>query len=467
MKHYSSPKRNNSVLIILLLVFFISASITGYLVFSAVKDIFADWRGQTSLEIPDGEGTAIPLLDKIPNINEPLQDEGHPPAREWDGRSRVNVLLMGLDYRDWLANEGPPRTDTMILFTLDPQTQTAGMLSIPRDLWVEIPGYGYHKINQAYQYGELNHYDGGGPQLALETVEQFLDIQIPYYVQVDFGAFIKLIDEIGGVKLEVPEQIVVDPLGDNNTTVLQPGLQTLPGDIALAYARARNTPGSDFDRAKRQQQVIMAVRKRVLDFQLLPTLISKSPVLYQELSSSVKSNLSLYQIIQIAWIAQQIPEDKIMRRFIGPNDVVITTSWDGMSILAPIPEKIYLIRDEMFAQVLEPEPTVQIETSEKERMIAENARVLVQNGTMTPGLAANTNQYLLDMGVHVVEVGNADQFMDETTIIDFTGKPYTISFLSKVLGVPEQNILHRYDPQSEIDVQIILGSDWAESNPMP
>ncbi len=454
---------------VLLLVFFVSASITGYLVYLTIHDYFGDGGSSLpSMPVADtGGDNPISLLNNIPNVNAPLQKGDAPPARDWDGKSRINVLLVGLDYRDWLANEGPPRSDTMILFTLDPQTQTAGMLSIPRDLWVEIPGEGYHKINQAYQLGQVNRHPGKGPGLALDTVEQFLDVPVPYYVQVDFSTFIRFIDEIGGVKLNVPERIVVDPLGDNNTVVLKPGMQTLPGDIALAYARARNTAGSDFDRAKRQQQVIMAVRDRILDFKLLPSLISKAPVLYQELSSSVKSNLSLYQIIQIAWIAQQIPKEKIVRKFIGPNQVIITTSWNGMSILAPIPEEIFKIRDEIFTQAPVPNPTVSMGMDDKARMVAENARVFVQNGTMTSGLAARTDRYLRDLGVKVVEVGNADQFADSTMLVDYTGKPYTLSFLANALGVPEQNILHRYDPESTIDVQVILGRDWAESNPMP
>ena len=468
MKWSSFSRRDRRILTILLFVFLISASVTGYLVFTTAKDTVAAWiTSFQPIKVENEEKNPVSLLENIPNINDPLQEGNQPSPRGWDGNTRVNVLLMGLDYRDWATNEGPPRTDTMILFTLDPQTQTAGILSIPRDLWVEIPGNGYHKINQAYTFGEINNYGGGGPELSLATVEQFLDISIPYYIQVDFGTFVRFIDEIGGVKLNVPDKIVVDPLGDNNTVVLQPGKQTLPGEIALAYARARNTPGADFDRAKRQQQVIMAIRERVLDFELLPTLISKAPALYNDLANGVKSNLSLYQIIQIAWIAQQIPEEKILRRSIGPDQVVITTSWDGMSILAPIPDEIYKIRDEIFTETQAPSPTLSVEMSDKERMVAEDARVSVKNGTLTAGLAAQTNQYLVDYGVNVVEVDNADQFADYTTLTDYSGKPYTLSFLSQVLSVPPQHIFQRYDPDSPIDVLVILGRDWAENNTMP
>ena len=116
-------------------------------------------------------------------------------------------------------------------------------------------------------------------------MEELLGVPIDYYAQIDFGAFVRFIDEIGGVKVDVREE-------DRRSTrwaittprPLTPGMQTLNGELALAYARARKTEGGDFDRAQRQQEVIMAIRDRILSADMLPTLISKAPVLYQELS---------------------------------------------------------------------------------------------------------------------------------------------------------------------------------------
>ena len=116
---------------------------------------------------------------------------------------------MGLDYRDWVSGEGPSRTDTMILFSLDPLTLTAGMLNIPRDLWVNIPGYGYGKINTAYYLGEANQLPGGGTGLAVKTVEQFLGVPINYYAQIDFSAFERFIDLIGGIELNIEHEIKI------------------------------------------------------------------------------------------------------------------------------------------------------------------------------------------------------------------------------------------------------------------
>jgi LCP family protein required for cell wall assembly len=372
-----------------------------------------------------------------------------------------------LDARSWETDDGPPRTDTLILITIDPGTRTAGMLSIPRDLWVDIPGFGYHKINQAYFLGEANRTDGGGAGLAMETVANLLEVPIQYYAHIDFNAFVQFIDEIGGVKLDVPEPMVVDPTGDNNTRLLKPGMQTLPGDIALAYARARNTAGSDFDRSQRQQQVIMAVRQRILSFELLPSLLAKAPVLYTQLSSGVTTNLSLQQIIQLAWMAYQVPEGNITRTAIGVNQITFGTSLDGMDILYPVTEEIFKLRNQIFSTSDPESPTTVLDLSISERMVAEDANVSVRNGTETIGLAARTDIYLRDLGVKVSEVTNAEQLYANTTLIDHTGKPYTIEYLTEIFRVAPSRIYHRHEPNSEIDVIILLGEDWATNNKMP
>ena len=162
-----------------------------------------------------------------------------PPA--WDGASRINILLIGLDYRDWLANEGAPRSDTMIVFTIDPLAKTAGMLSIPRDMWVNIPGFGYSRINTAYSSGEGSKLPGGGPELARRTAEQFLGVPIQYYAQVDFFTFVEFIDLIGGVEIYNDEDLRLDPVGGGKDKIRLTccGIRELNGERALAYARFR------------------------------------------------------------------------------------------------------------------------------------------------------------------------------------------------------------------------------------
>ena len=300
------------------------AGIAGLLAFGLVRNIVLGkgLNGGANPQISEAEATAQALdplsAQSTPNPNAP---SSLPTLTPWDGAGRVTVLLIGLDYRDWQAGEGASRSDTMILLTLDPLTKTAGMLSIPRDMWVAIPGFQHGKINTAYYLGEAYKLPGGGPGLAVKTVEQFLGVPINYYAQVDFGAFVKFIDELGGIKVDVPEKIKVDLLGDGSSTIktLQPGVQVLPGEWALAYARNRYTQGGDFDRAKRQQQVILGIRDRVLSLDMLPTLIQKAPTLYQQLSSGVHTNLTLDQVVRLALLAKDVPIDEIKQGVWGKN----------------------------------------------------------------------------------------------------------------------------------------------------
>jgi len=246
--------------------FIVAILITGSITFLFIRNFVANASKQQEVVPPSLQeaATPTPLGWNEQDVNKPMQSSEGPKPAPWDGASRVNILIMGLDSADMAGREGPARTDTMILLTLDPVTRTAGMLSIPRDLWVNVPGYGNNKINTAYFLGEGYGEPGGGPGLAIKTVEKFLGIPIHFYAQIDFSAFEQFIDELGGVEVDVPEEISVDPIGPHNTVVLEPGLQTLDGPTALAYARNRDTVGNDFDRAQRQQQVIMAIRDRIL-----------------------------------------------------------------------------------------------------------------------------------------------------------------------------------------------------------
>ena len=453
---------------VLLVSFLVFISLTAYLAFSIVQEaVSALGNAPDQLVIQEPPPAPAQNQEKFLDISNPLQTGNGPPPMAWDGKTPVTMLLLGVDYRDWVNGNGPTLTDTIILATIDPQTQTAGMLSLPRDLWVEIPGYGYHKINQAYSLGEANHEPTGGAGLVIKTVEGFLDIPIPYYAQVDFNTFIRVVDEINGVKINVPETIKVDPLGDNNTQILQPGVQTLPGEIALAYVRNRDTAGSDFDRIQRQQQVILGIHKRLISFEMIPILMNKAPTLYNEVASGVKTNLTLQQAVQLAWLVTQIPEENIQNLFIGSEQVTNAISWEGMAILQPIPEEILKMRDLLFLVEPAASPEIVVNMDPVDRIIEENAEVLVRNGTLTPGLAARTQEYLLGKQITVTGVENADQIYAGTTLIDYTGKPYTVEYLAAILNIPPSKIFQRFDPNSKVDITIILGEDWVENNDLP
>lgn len=446
------------------------ACLAGIALFFAVRQItlrnFS--LDRSSPQFQGGSQGATPQLNELgtPEPGRPASaPEIEPDMAAWDGVGRVTVLLLGLDYRDWEAGNGASRSDTMILLTLDPLAKTAGILSIPRDMWVAIPGFTHGKINTAYYLGDAYKLPGGGPGLAVKTVEQFLGVPINYYAQIDFEAFIRFIDEIGGVKINVPEKIVIDPLGDNNTKTLRPGVQTLPGDLALAYARQRHTEGGDFDRAARQQQVILGIRNRILNAQMLPTLVSKAPTLYSQLASGIHTNLSLDEAIKLARLAVEVPDENIHQGVFGTEYVIFGRSPDNLSILVPIPDKINLLRDQIFASSGALGPLTP--GGVQEQMQAEGARLAVRDGTQSGDLANRTSDYLRSLGANVVDSGAADEQATITAVVDYTGKPYALKFLVELMGIFPYKVISSYDPSSPVDVEVILGIDWARDNPMP
>ncbi len=476
----------NPVLWGLLVAFCLAASITAYLTFVAVRDAVLALPFQVGQSPPipqdsgvNPQGTPNPTSAAVISELPPMDLPGGPTPQPWDGASRVNILFMGLDYGDWSAErEGPSRTDTMILFSIDPLTKSVGWIHIPRDMWVNIPGFNYGKINTAYYLGEAYKLPGGGPGLAMETVEQFLGLPINYYAQVDFQAFEKFIDEIGGIDIDVPEMVdengdplevfKIDPIGEHNTIKLEPGKQYhFDGPAALAYARNRYTTGGDFDRADRQKQVIYAIRDKIIKLDMLPTLIEKSPVLYAELAGGVHTNLTLDQAISLAWLAIQIPDENMKQGVISPPDMVeMGVSADGLDILIPIPDQIRILRDEIFTNSGPVSPAA-ANGDPKDLMLAEAARVSVLNGTYTAGLASETQEYLISQGLTIITTGNAQEYYSYTTIIDYTGKPYTVNYLVELMGIQATRIYSSYDPNSEVDVVILVGQDWANTNPMP
>ena len=386
-----------------------------------------------------------------------------PSPEPWDGTSRVNVLVMGLDYRDWEEGE-TPRTDTMILLTFDPLNKTAGIVSIPRDLWVSIPGFEYAKINTAYYLGEVYNLPGGGAALAARTVEEFLGVPVPYYAQVDFQAFVDFVDHIEGVKLTLEESIVLDRRGVDNSVTIDAGTSTFPGEYALAYVRTRSGEGGDFDRAARQQQVIIGIRDRILEFDMMPKLVARAPEIYTDLSAGINTNLSLNQVIRLAWSALEVEAEDISQVVIGSEYITIGKSDDELDILKPIPDKIRLLRDDVFGTggVLGP-----VAEGDSDVLIAEeSARIAVYNGSYQSDLHTVTSNWFKEQGLNVVDESPTDAAV-YSQIFVYNSKPYALQWLSNTLGVTTNNIYNYYDPNAENDIVVILGDVWASNNPMP
>jgi len=447
------------IILVVILVFALVGAVYGYGIARMIvstNDIFSlpgDPVVKETQEF-DPEATAQPTKAPVASL---------PTPEPWDGVSRVNVLLMGLDYRDWASGD-IPHSDTMILLTLDPVNKTAGILSIPRDLWVNVPGYGYYKINTAFYLGELNNLPGGGAGLAVKTVEEFLGVPVDYYAQIDFQAFIDFIDHIQGVKLTFDEPIVLDRFGEANTVTIPPGTITLPGDYALAYVRLRKTEGGDFDRAARQQNLIMAVRDRILEFDMLPTLIANAPEIYNDLSAGINTNIALNQMIQLAWSAIDVDRNNITQLVISNEYITLGKSPDGLDILIPIPDKIRLLRDEVFNTGASLGPVA--EGDLLSLVAEEGARVSIRNGSYQGGLAASTAAWLREQGVNVVEEADAT-YTIYTQIYINGATPYAVRYLTETMNISSTSTFFNYTANAEFDVIVVLGDDWAGNNPLP
>lgn len=399
-----------------------------------------------------------------------------PPT--WDGASRVNILLLGLDteirdtsdLRYQAERQGPARSDTMILLTFDPQTMTAGMLSIPRDLWVKIPGFDYAKINTAYYNGEAFKLPGGGPELAMEAVEQVIGVNIDYYAQIEFWAFTQLIDDVGKVTVNVPKKIFIDPVGSGaDDIMLSAGEHRLGGIEALAYVRNRYTKDGDVDRSKRQQQVILAFKDKVTDPANFPTFVARAPQIWEHIQDGVKTNLTFAEIMQMGMMIKDIDLESIEKGVIDYDMVIldnVVVNGENQSIMKPIPYKIRELRDQIFHLNDAVLPLAQ-GTSE-ELALQEAPRIGIYNASSVTGLAQLTADYLTSKGFNVVTVEQAATYPGVSVIEVNSGSLYAVKYFQELLNTnsPSQ-IVSKLDPGAGVDIKLIIADDWAMHNPMP
>lgn len=440
--------------------------------FRTVREMTATWEVTNPefgvVDEPTADNNSLLPSDINPESN-PSQPAPNTQVADtiepWSGRERVTILLLGIDQR--CDEDGPNHTDSMMLVTIDPVGLSAGILSLPRDMWVEIPNVGVDRINQANFYGEAYEYPGGGAALAVETVEAFLGVKIDYFAAVNFDAFVDVLDAVGGIDIVVPEAID-DPLYPDRCYGYEPfaieaGEQHLDGEMALKYARTRATLGGDVDRAARQQAVVLAVRDRVLRLNILPQLVGQAPVIWQTLQKNVRTNMSLEEGLQLALLAQDIPRSSIKTAVIDYDYVYGETTPDGRQVLVPIRENIRQLRNELFTPPVIPTPEIQNLPS---LMAAEDARVAVYNGTAVFGLAGDTQTYLQSHNVNVTTVGNADAATYRATqIIDYGDHPHTQRFLIQLMGIPPLNVSNGENPDGDFDLLIILGNDWSVPDP--
>ncbi|MBX3080880.1 MAG: LCP family protein [Anaerolineae bacterium] len=252
----------------------------------------------------------------------------------WDGQKRYTILIMGLDKRPGEEGTGF-RTDSMILVSINPATKQVGMLSIPRDIFVPIPGDPeMQQINRVYVLGELDR-PGGGPRKLMDTLQYNLGMKIDSYVAVTFESVIKAVDAVGGVEIDVPVTIDDPEYPDMNFGYqplhIEAGRQHMNGELALKYARTRHQ-SSDFDRTQRQQQVILAIRQQAVKPEVLARLATNAPSLWNDLSQGLLTDLSFDQILSMGWYLKDLPSDNFKRGGLIDKYIQATTI-DGNSVL--------------------------------------------------------------------------------------------------------------------------------------
>lgn len=441
-----------------LVLFFAGGAYSGYLFYATARAII------TQAPMPDPfDPLGVVRAGPFGNQEVPT------PADAVDFSERVNILLLGVDQRE--GEQGPWRTDTMILASIDPQTKSAGILSIPRDLWVYIP---YpepgqeNRINTAHFYGDAFDYPGGGGAgLAMRTVAHNFGVTVHHYVRLDFDGFRRIVDTLGGVDIFVEDEITDYryPTTDfGYTTIHIPAGQVhMDGEMALQYARTRATMGADFDRGKRQLKLLVALRERALSINILPRL----PTLITQMPGVVDTNLGVGQMLALARIGSQIPSENVKRVPIDTTMTTDATMSDGARVLWPCRDLVgsctSTIGQAVSALLSPPEHILLAgEKTPEELRAEENATVLLENGTLTPGLAEQTYLFLQERGYNVVQYGNADRFdYRETLLFAYGPTPFTVDGLEELFGLQPGQIISGQGGPAEIDIRIVLGTDFS------
>jgi LCP family protein required for cell wall assembly len=276
--------------------------------------------------------TAMPTLEPTPTpAGDPNSggDDG-PVGRLVLPKNQINVLLLGSDQR---ISRGGFRTDTIILVSVNTDTKSVSMVSFPRDLYVLIPGWTHQRINTAMFHG--------GFELLAKTLDHNFGVNPKYYVLVNFSAFKKIIDSLGGIDVEVA-RTYTDEYWDKSYKTIPAGTVHMNASIALWYARARKA-SNDFDRARRQQEVLHAIAKRLLSLNTL----ENAKELYDIYSDNVYTNLTWSEVAPMIPLLVNFQDPSLINRYvIGPGEVYDWITTGGAMVLLPRYDKIHALLKE-------------------------------------------------------------------------------------------------------------------------
>jgi len=414
--------------------------------------------------LPPPTPTPLPDDTPEPTVAVPATEAGPTELPTWEDPRRITVLLMGVDQRSSeFDREDAHRTDTMILVQVDPVDDTIGLLSIPRDLWVRIPGFQSGRITTANYLGDLNELPGGGPQLAMDTVRANLGVSVDKYVRINFEVFEEVVDILApeGVEICVEEPIFDPDFPDEGFGFIEvrfePGCQMMRTEQLLQYARTRATDGGDFDRNRRQQQVLRALQEHLLSAGGITRFASQIPALYNELAASYETNFSVEEVLALGSLVSQISTDDINSGSINALHVTFDQTDEGDQILLPRQNAIA----DAVRQAFDPPRDLTL-AELRERADLDNVRIVVYNNTSIRGLAGDTSEWLRgEHGIDVEAVGNIDppQGAVGITIRTYTGQIDAARYLAALLGLPDTSIVPGDDGLTSADVMIVVGSD--------
>jgi LCP family protein required for cell wall assembly len=381
--------------------------------------------------------------------------EVKPNQLQGEGDGRINVLLIGIG---GAKHPGGQLADTLMVASFDPKNKEVGLLSIPRDLYVPIEGYGYNKINTAHSTGVQNPKEtGGGPSLTKKTVSKILDLPIHYYIRVDFSGFEEIIDSLGGVTVDVENAIVdlsypADNMIDYAPFRLSAGSQSLNGKTALKYARSRHaagSEGSDFARAKRQQRLIEAVKQKALSAGVLAN-PKKINDIIGILGDHVKTDISLSEVERFVELWKNVDSTKIFSK-------VLDDSADGPLVSHSGDERgfILLPRTGDFSEVQEIAHSIFTDPYLRQ----EKATISFINATGSTTTGKQVVKLLTSYGYTVTDKTPKDQKKESiTSLIDNKGdKPFTVKFLESRFKVTAKL---KKDKNATDDLVLTLGTDY-------
>ena len=395
---------------------------------------------------PTTTPTVTPTPTRTPSPTPTLEPTPTPVATSVLTEDVIHILLIGGD-RDYVYDQN---TDTLIVAVINRKTDTVSMLSIPRDLWVHIPEYGYGRINIAQRIGyRIKYEDGRGPGLLMRTIEENLGIPIDHWVRVGYDGFARVVDELGGVDLLVPcrtnLQYKPPTSEEQREIILEPGMHHLEGPMALRYVRTRRGD-SDFERSQRQQRFIKAVWDQFKS----PDIVLKIPGLWSALKGAFDTDLKLGDVLALAPTALGLEPHRVRSLYIGRYQTEYWTSDGGASVLLPIPEKI----EEIVARLYAP-------PAQEDLVAARSARVQVQNGTTRPYLGHIAADQLRWAGFEVAGIGSAERVDYVNTWIHvYNEKPEALAELARLLNVRAKYIVRQPDADQEADMLVILGADY-------